>query len=76
MFICRYVKKYKRAGGGTGLQYEPKDNSRQVIDASIEKKVVDFLATCSTMNYGLAFSKCCKFSFALAVASSVKVPSN
>ena len=76
MFIRRYVKKYKLAGGGTRLQYEPKDNSRQVIDASMEKQLVDFFATCSTMNNGLAFSDCCKFSFELAVASSVKVPSN
>ena len=76
MFIRRYVQKYKRAGGGIGLQYEPKDNSRQVIDTRMEKELVDYLATCSTMNYGLAFSDCCKFSFELAVASSVKVPSN
>ena len=42
----------------------------------MEKELVDYLATCSTMNYCLKFFDACQFSFELAVANSVKAPPN
>lgn len=58
------------------MEYEPNYNSRQIMNASMEKELAQYLATCSTMNYGLTFPDARKFSFELAVANSLKIPPN